>query len=67
VSDLQLRVVIDWSADPARLLQAARKEGRPPFRVIRLRNGRSYHYAGREPNEMILKYLESKRETASKP
>jgi hypothetical protein len=58
IEDLQSRVEIDWSANPDELLKAARHDSGPPFRVIYLRNGRAIHYEGREPNQMILEYLE---------
>jgi hypothetical protein len=61
LDDLQQRVEIDWMADPASLALVKRPSKGPPFRVIRLRNGKATHYEGREPNEMILEYLESKR------
>ena len=49
IADLQRRVQIDWSADPAKLAQSTPKSGRPPFQVILLRNSHSTHYAGRSP------------------
>jgi hypothetical protein len=58
IEELQRLVVVDWDANPDELLRAPRKEGSPPFRVIYLRNGKSTHYEGREPNQMILEYLE---------
>jgi hypothetical protein len=61
VDELRERVEIDWSADPAELLKQGRKGGQPPFRVIYLRDGSSTHYEGREPNQMILEYLESRQ------
>ena len=58
IEELQRLVVVDWDANPNELLRAPHKEGSPPFRVIYLRNGKSTHYEGREPNQMILEYLE---------
>lgn len=60
IEDLQRRVEIDWKADPKALVKAEFKEKGSPFRVIWLRNGEATHYAGREPNGMILGYLKSK-------
>jgi len=58
IEELQGLVIVDWDANPDELIRAPRREGRPPFRVIYLRNGKSTHYQGREPNQMILDYLE---------
>jgi hypothetical protein len=66
IEELQRRVEVDWGADPDTLLKAPRKESGPPFRVIYLRNGKSTHYEGREPNQMILEYLESRRRGKAK-
>lgn len=60
IQELQRYVEVDWSADPGELLRVPRREAGPPFRVIYLRNGRTTHYEGREPNQMILEYLEVK-------
>jgi hypothetical protein len=49
---LKQRVEIDWKAEF--------KETGPPFRVIWLRNGKSTHYSGNEPNDMVLEYLKWK-------
>jgi hypothetical protein len=65
IENLQQRVEINWNADPSVLAKATRPTEGPPFRVIRLHNGKSTHYEGREPNEMILRYLESKRGTVT--
>jgi hypothetical protein len=61
VDVLKHLVEIDWDAAPERLLEEARKGGNPPFRVIYLRDGRTTHYEGREPNRMILEYLETRQ------
>lgn len=66
VDELKERVEIDWQADPVKLLKAGREEREPPFRVIYLRDGRSTHYEGREPNQMILEYLESRQKRKGK-
>ena len=60
IEELQRLVDIDWDVDPDELLRRARRNEYPPFQVIYLRNGKSTHYDGREPNQMILQYLESK-------
>ena len=49
---MKQRVEIDWKAEF--------KETGPPFRVIWLRNGKSTHYSGNEPNDMVLEYLKWK-------
>lgn len=61
IDELQRRVEIDWSADPKDLAKAEFKESGPPFRVIWLRNGKSIHYSGKEPNDMVLEYLKWKK------
>jgi hypothetical protein len=61
IEELERLVEIDWDANPDELLKASRRGVEPPFRAIYLRNGRSTHYQGREPNQMILEYLESRR------
>lgn len=66
VEELQKRVEIDWSADPKELVKADFKDTGPPFRVIRLRNGKSTHYSGKEPNAMILDYLKWKEKEKKK-
>lgn len=67
IEELQQRVEIDWSANPSELVKAAFKDSGPPFRVIRLRNGKSTHYSGKEPNEMILEYLKWKAKETAEP
>lgn len=59
--NLDQRVEVDWSADPKELLKMPRPDVGPPFRVIYLRNGRSTHFDGREPNQMILDFLEARQ------
>jgi hypothetical protein len=66
IDELKQRVEIDWKADPRALAKAEFKERRPPFRVIWLRNGKTTHYSGKEPNDMVLDYLKWKeKETKS--
>ena len=67
IEDLQKRVEIDWNADPRELVKAEFKEKGPPFRVIWLRNGKSTHYQGKEPNEMVLEYLKWCEQKATEP
>lgn len=62
IEELQQRVVVDFNADPVRLSKAELTEStgddyQPPFRVIWLRNGRTYYVTGSEPNRIILQYL----------
>ena len=54
IDELQQRVQIDWKAVPKELVKSEFTHKGPPFRVIWLRNGKSTHYSGKEPNEMIL-------------
>lgn len=60
IDELMRRVEIDWNANPSELARAEFKESGPPFRVIRLQNGKSTHYSGKEPNDMVLEYLKWK-------
>jgi hypothetical protein len=60
IDELKQHVEIDWNADPKVLAKAEFKETGPPFRVIWLRNGKSTHYSGKEPNDMVLEYLKWK-------
>jgi hypothetical protein len=55
--NLQTRVDIDFSADPAELKKMDLVQGEPPFQVIWLRNGKQHHWSGAEPNTLILEYL----------
>jgi hypothetical protein len=54
---LRTRIVVDWQADPKQLAQARPQAGHPPFVVIRARQDDQAHWAGFEPNQMILDYL----------
>lgn len=67
INELQQRVEIDWKADPKELAKADFKEKGPPFRVIWLRSGKSRHYSGKEPNQMILEYLKWKEKPSAGP
>jgi hypothetical protein len=58
IDDLPELVEVDWSADVRQLVEAPRRIGEPPFRVIRLRSGRGHSIEGREPNQMIKDYLD---------
>ncbi len=53
---LQNRVVVDWKADPQKLLHAHASDS-PPFIVVRLSDGSKHNWEGGEPNQMILSYL----------
>jgi hypothetical protein len=61
--ELRGRVEVDWHADPNTLVKASNNEHAPPFRVIWLKDGSKGHWAGREPNRMILQYLLNKRKS----
>jgi hypothetical protein len=67
IEELQQRVEIDWTADPNQLVKADFKTSGAPFRVIWLRNGKSTHYSGKEPNEMILEFLKMKAKQKAEP
>jgi len=65
IVELQHLVEIDWKANPIELKKAEfRDDGKAPFWVIWLKNGKNRHYVGREPNEMILGYLKQKARQA---
>lgn len=67
IEELRQRVEIDWAADPHELVKADFKTSGPPFRVIWLRNGKSTHYSGKEPNEMVLEFLKWKSKQRTEP
>jgi len=67
IKELQQRVEIDWSANPKQLVKAEISAKGRPFRVIWLKNGKSYCYSGKEPNEMVLEYLKGKAEQKTSP
>lgn len=64
IEEVQRRVDVDFEVDPQVLLQSATSGDTPPFRVVRLRNGSSAHWEGREPNEMILEHLKQQKRKA---
>ncbi|MEX1098314.1 MAG: hypothetical protein WED34_19875 [Planctomycetales bacterium] len=61
--ELQERVGIDWNANPEELAKATPLAGKPPFRVIWLKDGTGIHYEGMEPNQMILEYLQQRKQS----
>ena len=56
---LKSTINVDWSADPTELVES-HENSIPSFVVISSVNGSHGHIEGREPNQMILKYLSSK-------
>lgn len=69
IEELRRVVEIDWTADPRELVKAKlpeQLESAPPFNVIRLRNGSSAHWEGKEPNYSVLEYLKWKEERRGK-
>ena len=66
VDELRHLVEVDWDADVDQLIAEGRQGKSPPFRVIYLRDGRTTHYEGREPNQMILDYLEARQRRKDK-
>ncbi len=64
---LRGRVEVDWRADPNMLSRAKDNGQEKPFRVIWLRNGSDAHWAGREPNRMILEYLKEPKQPPAWP
>lgn len=60
--EIRARVEIDFTANPARLAAAESDGAGPPFRVIRLRNGRETHYEGCEPNEIVFRYFAARKQ-----
>ena len=60
IDELERRVEIEWKADTKKLAETDFKGKGPPFRVIWLRNGKTTHYSGKEPNDMVLEYLKWK-------
>ena len=55
LEELQRRVDVHWRADPQELARNTTTNVSPPFKVIWLRNGQTYHL--NEPNQTILNYL----------
>jgi hypothetical protein len=68
--DWKRRVAIDWAADP-NVLAAATPDGeKPPFRAIWLRDGRTAHWEGAEPNRLVWEHLQQRAhstEAATQP
>ena len=60
--ELQSRVAVDWKARPEILRKMKPEDGRPPFCVIWLRDGRNDYYEGDDPNLRILRYLTGRSE-----
>jgi hypothetical protein len=60
---LKENVVIDWNARPEILVNAkfSDDDDQSAFRVIWLRNGRSIHWSGAEPNRLIWDYLQKNK------
>ena len=58
-AELQTRIAIDFTANPATLAQAQPRPGKEPFRVVWSLSGSKTVWSGAEPNQMILDYLQS--------
>jgi len=56
--ELKDRVDVNWQADPRELAHVIAQPGRPPFRVIWLRDGSTTHWTSAEPNQLIRDYLQ---------
>ncbi len=67
LEDLRGRVNVDWDADPNVLSQVKDSGQEKPFRVIWLKDGSDAHWARREPNRLILKYLQKPKESPASP
>ncbi len=64
--ELESRAAVDWNADPAELVRSTLdlRNAEPAFRVIWLRDGSESHWQTREPNRMVLEYLQTKKRHA---
>jgi len=64
VEELPSLVAVDWTADPAVLVEAPAVDDEPPFLVITRLDGTEFQvvWEGAEPNQMILDYLRARRE-----
>ena len=62
--ELQSRVEIDWGANPDELLDQ-QTDGAPNFRAIWLADGTRSSWGGREPNQIVLDYLNRKQRSAN--
>ena len=58
--ELRSRVEIDWDANPNDLI-GQQTGGAPTFRAIWLTDGTRSSWGGREPNQIVLDYLNSKQ------
>lgn len=56
--DLRSLVSVDWAADPDDLIQR-QTDGNPEFRVIWIKSGGETTWADKEPNQIVLNYLNS--------
>ncbi len=57
--ELRKRVDIDFTANPEELTAAELKDGKPPFKVVFLRNGAEGHnWEGADPNTLIWEHLQ---------
>jgi hypothetical protein len=64
--ELQFRVAIDFTFDPRKYV--SRKVGKgSSIRLVWLKDGHEYHWSGLEPNEMIIKALDSRLEETAPP
>ena len=54
--ELKRRVKIDWNANPDDLIRK-HADSEVEFRVIWLADGTRSHWAGREPNQIVLDYF----------
>jgi hypothetical protein len=54
--ELKKRVEIDWNANPHDLV-SQQSNGKPKFVAIWLKGGFSSNWAGAEPNQIVLDYL----------
>ena len=62
--NLRTRCEVDFTADPAKLAaMPLPPNGSPPFKVVWLRNGKSTHWEGSEPNELLWAYLQTRSTT----
>lgn len=56
LADLEQRIEVDWTADPAKMTQAAQPFGPSAIEVIRLKSGTG-RWGGMNPNKIIYNYL----------
>ena len=62
IEDLRQRLLIDFDVKSENLTRATIVNGRPDFRVIRLRNGNDTHWEHAEPNTLVYEYLKDPAE-----